>query len=67
MDPEKELRELLRALHWHRSDRDEYEESGNARGVERCDDVIEGDYIRIRAHCEEHGLPVPPDVPLPRK
>ena len=60
---ERKLKDLLTVISWHRSDLAAYRNKGDALTVARRERLLKLDYARIRAHCAEHGLELPHDVP----
>ncbi len=60
---ERKLEDLLTAVSWHRSVQEAYSNEGSTDGVARCERLLKFDYARIRAHCAEHDLELPHDVP----
>ena len=59
----RELEELLSVMSGHRNDRAAYRDKGDFAGVARFEHLLNFDYSRIRAHCVEHDLELPHDVP----
>ena len=59
----RKLEDLLTVMSWHRSDQAAYLDKGDFAGVARFEHHLNFDYSRIRAHCVEHGLELPHDVP----
>ena len=59
----QELEDLLTAMSWHRRGLAAYRDKGDADSTARCERLLKLDYRRIRAHCAEHGLDLPHDVP----
>ena len=60
---ERKLEDLLTVVSWHQSDLAAYRKKGDAFTVERCEQLLKVYYSRIRAHCAEHDLELPHDVP----
>jgi hypothetical protein len=59
----RKLGDLLTVMSWHRSDLAAYRNKGDAFTVARCERLLKHDYACIRAHCAEHDLELPHDVP----
>ncbi len=58
-----ELDDLLTAMSWHRRDLAAYRKRGDADKGALCERLLKLDHARIRAHCAEHDLELPHDVP----
>jgi hypothetical protein len=61
--PEERLAELVRDVERQRNAIQEYGSAGYVTMVERRRKDLEVTYARIRDHCWQHGLPIPPDLP----
>lgn len=61
--PDKRLAELLREAERQRSAIREYGLAGYVTKVEQHKARLEEVYEEIRAHCREHGLALPKEVP----
>ena len=59
----RELKRMSMAMSRHQSEREAYRNKGDASGVARCEWLLKLDYSLIRAHCAEHNLELPHDVP----
>ena len=59
----RKLEDLLTMLGGDRSNLEACRNKGDAPGVARCKLALNLDYALIRAHCVEHGLELPHDVP----
>ncbi len=59
----RKLEDLLTAISWHRRGLAAYRDKGDAASAARCERLLKLDYARIRAHCAEHDLELPHDVP----
>ena len=63
---ERRLEDLLMSMRWHRTYREVYrrrKKKGDAANVALCEQLLKVYYARIRAHCAEHDLELPHDVP----
>ncbi len=58
-----ELDDLLTAMSWHRKDLAASRKKGDAANVALCERLLKLAHARIRAHCAEHDLELPHDVP----
>ncbi len=61
-----ELDDLLAAMSWDRKDLAAYrrrKKKGDAANVALCERLLKLAHARIRAHCAEHDLELPHDVP----
>ncbi len=59
----RKLEDLLTVMSWHRSDLAAYRKKGDAFMVVRGERLLKLDHARIRAHCAQHNLELPHDVP----
>ncbi len=59
----RKLEDLLTVMGWHQSDLAAYRDKGGATRVARCERLLKLDHARIRAHCAQHNLELPHDVP----
>ncbi len=62
-EAKRRLEELLTVMGWHQSDLAAYRNKGDAFMVARGERLLKLDYGRIRAHCAQHNLELPHDVP----
>ncbi len=59
----RKLEDLLTVMGWHRDDLKAFHNKGDAYGMALCERLLKLDHARIRAHCAEHDLELPHDVP----
>jgi hypothetical protein len=64
-DPTAQLAQLVREVGRHRDAVREFGLAGYVTKVEQHKSRLEKLYEQIRAHCEQHGLALPPEVPEP--
>ncbi len=57
------LEEMMMIVNRYQSYLEAYRNRGDTSGVSRCERLLDLRYSRIREHCAEHDLELPPDVP----
>ncbi len=58
---EQKLQDLLMRVRWSQQAVSKAKESG--KNTEIPQHALKAAYARVRAHCEEHGLDLPHDIP----
>ncbi len=57
----QKLQELMMQVRWSRQAVSDAEASGKNTEIPKR--ALKAAYARVRAHCEEHALPLPNDIP----